>query len=231
MLAQQLLKKYKGEATGRRKARTKLSSKSDISKRPTRVFMMKNLESHFVDSGQLTKDCDTTGTITLINVIPQGTTVNQRVGKKCLLQSVRIQGFFQPNAAAVYNNVGAYLVLDRQSNGAAIPAITDILVSVNTNDYPNDAKRGRYKILRRWDNLIGGSTTSAGITLSDMKAQNVNDFIKMNYVMEFNTSATTGVQATIEKGALYVVTVGSAAAGTTAATFQYYTRVRFTEDF
>jgi hypothetical protein len=205
--------------------------KSDITRRPTRFNLTKNIESHFVDSGQVTSNCDTTGQIQLINTIAQGTTVNQRIGKKLLLQSVRIQAFFQPGTTAIYNNLGAYLVLDRQSNGAAIPAITDILVSVNTNDFPNDAKRSRYKILRRWDCVVSGCAVAATNPANDLPSLNCNDYIPLKFVMEYNTSATTGVQATIEKGALYIVTVGSAAAGNTAGTFQFYTRTRFTEDF
>lgn len=235
MLAGPLIKKFKAESrsgiSSKGKKFVPKSSKFDISRRSTRFNILKNIESHFVDSGQVTSVCDTTGAIQLINTIAQGTTVNQCVGKKCLLQSVRIQAFFQPNSAAIYNNVAAYLVLDRQSNGAAIPAITDILVSANTNDFPNDAKRSRYKILRRWDSLISGATTATNTPCNEMTAANVNDYIPLKFIMEFNTSATTGAQATIEKGAIYVITVGSASAGTTAATFQFYTRTRFTEDF
>ena len=76
------------------------SAKTNISKRPTRIRMTRNVESHFVDVGQNSPACDTTGTVTLINTIPQGTTVNQRVGKKCLLQSVWVQGFSQSRSRA-----------------------------------------------------------------------------------------------------------------------------------
>jgi len=232
MLAEQLLKKFRGEARGsKRKARTSLKSKTDISRRPTRFNISRNVEYKFVDSGQVVGACDTTGSITLINVIPQGSTTSNRIGKKCMLTSVQIHGFFYVGATAVANNMGALLVFDRQSNGAAIPAITDIMTTVNTNDFANDAKIPRYKILRRWDCVVMGATTAATGPSNDAPTCNINDYIKLNKKMEFNTSAATGVQATIEKGAMYIVTLGSSAAGTTAGSFQYYTRTRFTEDF
>ena len=233
MLAEQLLKKFKGERgkSGGRKARVSL--KSNITRRATRFSIVKNIESKFVDSGQVVGECSTTGSITLINVIPQGTTVNNRIGKKLLLKNVQTHGFFYPGTTAIVNNMGAYLVLDKQSNGGALPAITDILTSINTNDFSNDAKKPRYKILRRWDCVISGGTgaIAAPSGFNEAPTANINDFCKMNFVMEFNTSAATGVQATIEKGALYMITVGSSATGTGSGSFQYYTRTRFTEDF
>jgi len=210
-----------------RRSKTKPATLS----RPVSSRRSKNIESHFVDSGQVTSPCDTTGQVQLINVIPQGATVNNRIGKKCMLQSVQIHGFFFPGTTAVINNMGAWLVLDRQSNGAALPAITDILVSANTNDFANDAKAPRFKILRRWDCVMSGDTAGTDGPPNDLPNANLNDYIKLKYIMEFNTSAATGVQATIEKGALYIVTAGSSAAGTTAGSFQFYTRTRFTEDF
>lgn len=217
----------------KRKAfKIKRSTKTDISRRATRFNQKANIEWNFVDTGQLSGECSTTGSIQLLNTIPQGTTVNQRVGKRLLLRSLRVQGFFQPASAAIYNNFSALIVLDRQSNGAAIPAITDILVSANADDFPNDAKRSRYKILRRFDCVISGATlVAAAAPPSDLPSANVDAYIPLNFVMEFNTSATTGVQATIEKGAMYLITVGSSATGTTSGSFFGFFRTRFTEDF
>lgn len=194
-------------------------------------LIRKNIESNFVDSGQLILPCDTTGAITLINVIPQNATVNGRVGKRCLLKTVQLSGFFYPNGTAIMNNCCVYLVLDRQSNGAAIPAVTDVLVTANANDFPNDAKKPRYKILRAMDAVLSGATSATAVPANDLPSANINTYTKVNYVMEFNSTAATGVQATIEKGALYLVAVGSAAAGATAATCQIYCRTRFTEDY
>lgn len=189
------------------------------------------VERKFVDSGQIVTACDTTGGITLINVIPQGATTSNRIGKRCFLKSVQIHGFFYTGTTAIINNLCALLVLDRQSNGAAIPAITDIMVSVNANEFANDAKIPRYKILRRWDTVVSGLTlAAASAPMNDCPSCNINDFVKLDFEMEFNTTATTGVQSTIEKGAIYMVTMGSAPAGTTAGSFQYYTRTRFEDE-
>lgn len=194
-------------------------------------LIRRNVESNFVDTGQFNVPCDVAGSVALVNVIPQNATVNGRVGKRVALKSLQIHGFFFPNIGGVINNCMAMIVLDRQSNGAALPAITDIMVSANANDFANDAKNKRYKILRRYDCVLSG-TTGAVAPCTDCPTANWNDYIKLNnFVMEWNTSAATGVQATIEKGAIYLVTVGTSAAGVTAATLQGYIRVRYTEDF
>lgn len=193
-------------------------------------ILLKGQERNFVDTGQLTKACDTTGTITLLNVIPQGVTVSQRIGKKALMKTIQLKGFFYPNASATVNNAGAALIYDKMSNGAAIPAVTDIFVSVNPNDMLNDANSNRFVVLKRWSCVLSGTLSATG-PYTDVQSADIDDYIKLEKEIEWNPSAATGVQATINKGALYMVTYGSAAAGVTASTFQYYSRIRFTEDY
>lgn len=190
----------------------------------------KNLESHFVDMGQQQMACNTTGSIYLINTIAQGVTVNQRLGSKALLQSVLIRGLVQPNTAAVSNNWCILLVYDRMSNGAAIPAITDILDTINTNSMNNDSNSKRFKILRRITGLFSGQSTAAA-PYNDCPSGNIEEFIKVNKEIKWNTSAATGVQSTIQQGAIYIVSVGTAVAGATDAQAFIATRTRFTEDY
>lgn len=192
--------------------------------------VLKTQERNFVDTTLSSLAVDTTGSVTLINVIPQGVTVNQRIGKKALLKSVQIRGSFTPNSVANINKCALMLVYDSQSNGAAIPAVTDILTAATSNVFTNNDNTHRFTILRRYDCLLQSSIT-VGVGVSELPSAIVEDFIKLDKEIEWNISAATGVQATIQKGALYVVTVGSNTAGTAAAIFSGNTRVRFTEEY
>lgn len=196
----------------------------------TARIAIKGQEKNFVDTGQLTLACDTTGSVTLVNTIAQGVTVNQRIGKKALLKSCQVRGFFQPNSAAVYNNAVVLLVYDAMSNGAAIPAVTDIMTTANSNDFLNNNNTQRFWILKRWSTVIAGTTSATGPP-NELPSADIDEFVKLEREIEWNTSAATGVQATIQKGALYLVSLGSAAAGTTAASFICFVRTRFTEDY
>lgn len=180
-------------------------------------------ETGFVDLAPATYVLDTTGSITLIATVAQGASVNQRIGKKAMWKSIQMRGGVSVNTTATTNDISIILVYDRRPTGA-LPAITDVLVSADANSFNNDANSGRFKILRRIDMVLTGNSTTPA---TGNESKNVTEYIPLKDLPAVFKAAGTGAIGDIEEGALYMITVGSRAAGTTAAAFSAGIRTRF----
>jgi len=181
-------------------------------------------ETGFVDLALAGYNMDTTGSIVLIATVPQGAGVSQRVGKKIVWKSLQCRGVVQNNSAAAGTDDAVLIVYDKRPTGA-LPAITDILTTANSIAFNNDANSGRFTILKRMDfALVGAPSTTTGTESSYVSA----DFYLplKNLPCNFKAAAT-GAIGDIEQGALYLVTVGNQAAGTSAATANLAFRTRF----
>lgn len=183
-------------------------------------------EVNFVDLGVGNYAMDTTGTVTLINTIPQGASQNQRIGKRCYLKSLLIRGFAFANTTGVINDVVHMIIYDKRPTGS-LPAITDILTSTNSVSFMNDTNTNRFEVIRRSDNILIGSSTAPMAT--GREALTVDQFIPLKKRPMIFAAAGTGAIGDIEEGALYLVTVGNNPPGTTAATLSVAFRTRFTE--
>jgi len=183
-------------------------------------------ETGFVDLAPATYVCDTTGSITLICTVPQGASVNQRVGKKIMWKSIQVRGGVSVNTTATLNDVSIIFVYDRRPTGA-LPAITDVLVTADANAFNNDANSGRFKILRRIDMVLTGNSTTPA---TGNETKDVTEYITMKGLPSVFKAAGTGAIGDIEEGALYMITVGSKVAGTTAAAFSAGIRTRFVDN-
>lgn len=190
---------------------------------PVQKKVLVSKETGFVDLASAGYALDTTGAIALIATIAQGTSVNQRVGKRVVLKSLQIRGAAQQGSTAIYNDCAVMIVYDRRPTGS-LPAITAILNTANSNSFNNDANSGRFKIVRRWDFCLSGNgaTPATGNEIKDM-----SQFVPLNDLPLVFKAATTGDIADIDEGALYVVTVGATAAGTAAAVANLGFRTRF----
>lgn len=193
---------------------------------PIRKRAVANKETGYVDTASAAYALDTTGAIALISTIAQGTSVNQRVGKKVLLKSLQIRGAAQQGSTATLNDCAVLIVYDKRPTGS-LPAVTAILDTANSNSFNNDSNSGRFKIVRRWDFCLSGNsaTPATGNEIKDM-----SQYIPLNGLPLVFKAATTGVIGDIEEGALYVVTVGATGAGTAAASAQLGFRLRFVDN-
>lgn len=179
----------------------------------------------YVDLANANYAADTTGTVTLLATIAQGTSVNQRVGKRVHYASIQIRGRAVAGASGVYNDVAFIIVYDKRPTGS-LPTITDVLSTSNSNSMNNDDNSGRFQIVRRVDHLLLGNGTAC---VSGREGQNMDDFIKFRRPVVYKIGAA-GTIGDIEEGALYGISIGSSAAGATAALFTLSFRVRFTEN-
>lgn len=182
-------------------------------------------ETGFVDVASTNYALDTSGSVTLLNTIAQGASVNQRVGKKVLLKALQFRGNLGNNSTATVNDIAFMIVYDKRPTGA-LPTITDILASASVNAMNNDANAGRFTIIKRWDDiLLGNATAPANYTDSMYKA--CDYYLPLKGLPTVYKAAGTGAIGDIEEGALYLVTIGVSAPGTAAAALQGGFRLRF----
>lgn len=173
------------------------------------------------------KSVDTQGTtatdantsVTLLNGMTSGSGINQHVGREIMMKSVE---FRYMTYATPVTGVDQYhrviLVYDRQTNGAA-PAATDVLVSATAISPRNLENRHRFKIL--YDRTIEvNNVGEPGST----KARKF--YRRLAHPVTFN-AGVAGTVADITTGSLYMITIGTEAAGATAGSTSVYCRVRY----
>lgn len=181
-------------------------------------------ETGYVDTATAIYNLDSTGSIALIPTVAQGTSVNQRIGKKVALKSLQSRGYVLNSATATVNDCAVLIVYDKRPTGA-LPAITDILVSASAQALNNDANSGRFKILKRMDFMLIGNSTAT----TECTAMSSDFYLSLQGLPLIFKAAGTGTIADIEEGALYLVTVGITAAGTAAAQASLSFRTRFVD--
>jgi len=186
-------------------------------------------ELGYVDLTAASYAMDTTGTVTLLNTIAQGAAVTQRVGKKVALKGLQCRGAAVPNSAAILNDYAYMIVYDKRPTGA-LPNITDILNTATPASMNNDANAGRFSIIKRVDNhLLGNRSVTGAVAnaLTEASARDETWWLDLKGRETVYKAAATGAIGDIEQGALYLVTVGSTAAGTGAAALEVGFRLRF----
>lgn len=180
-------------------------------------------ETGFVDVALTGYAFDTTGSIALLNTVAQGASVSQRVGKKIILKSLQCHGTANSGATTTIADITYIIVYDKRPTGA-LPAITDILNTANSNSFNNDVNSGRFKILKRVDDCMTGNNVTPA---TGNEARDTSFYLKLRGLPTVYKALGTGVIGDIEEGALYLVTVGSVVAGPTAAGLTAGFRLRF----
>lgn len=183
-------------------------------------------EVGYVDLGTTTYNLDTTGDIVLLATIAQGASINQRIGKKARYKSVQFHGIVQAGTTGTVNEGALLLIYDRNPRGA-LPAITDILVTASSLAFNNTVNEGRFRILRRWDFAMAGNSTTP---TTGKECVGFDEYVKLKGLPITFGSAGTGAIGDIEKGALYLVSVGATGAGNDAPLAYIQTRTRFYDE-
>lgn len=170
-----------------------------------------------------TPEVPATGQLVLI---PQGVTDTTRVGRKCTIKSIQLRGtvLFAPAAAAAAasTNVYMYLVLDKQTNGAAA-GYTDVMLGANiATGFTNLTNQDRFVILKR---LKWNLTSQAGATTGFANiAKSFDYYTKCNYNIEY--SSTTGAIGEIRSNNLFLL-AGSDGQSDDTVSMSGQCRVRF----
>lgn len=234
-----ILKKRKRDEESKSPARKKRKAASKASMLLSSKGEMKCVD---VTSTNINESIDTTGAKSLMNGTIPGNAIQNRLGRRIRMVSLRIMGaiFQVQNGAAPGDDfVHIYVVYDKQVNGTAY-ALADLLQScdrsgttaTNTFASVNMSNSKRFKILRHTFMKI---ECPAGVS-ANQPAQESTDFHKVQTVdwyiplkgldTQYNTG-TAGTIADIQTGALFVMVLGANSAANTQYSLQYNARLRF----
>lgn len=185
-------------------------------------------ELKYIDVTHTGLVCDTTGTITAINLSAVGDDNTTRDGREITIKSVQLQGLVAPIDSDINpNDSRVMLVWDNAVNGA-LPTIANILSTANAFAFPLVDNSDRFTILLDSHSALGQQSSVATQAIAVGAGAHCLRFYKrMNSIVKYN--GTTALIASVQNGGMYLVTVGSQAAGL-GGSFSGQTRVRFTDN-
>ena len=165
---------------------------------------------------------DTTGALGLVNGCIQGADRNNRVGREITMRSIQVTGLSAVTSATGLDQTHrVLLVYDSQPNGTAL-TVAQVLdttgINVTLAQKNRDGIR-RFTILLDRLMRLNSNAEPGG-------AEAWRYYRRCNLPVRFN-SGNAGTVADIETGSLYLISLGSLAAGATAGTFVGTIRVLF----
>lgn len=138
-----------------------------------------------------------------LNLIAQGVTQSQRVGRKCVITSIalKLAVLESPGAAAAFADLWTImLVLDRQCNGAAAAA-TDVYIGDLSTTYRNMSNAERFIVLKKWTRIC---VANAGVTTAYNNAiRHIEYFKRCRIPIEF--SSTTGAITEVRSNNIFLL--------------------------
>lgn len=172
------------------------------------------------------------GTVTAtINIIAQGVTETQRVGRKCTITNINWRYDITMNDTVTADStsevVRIILYQDTQCNGAAA-AVTDLLESDNYLSFNNLANKTRFRVLLdRTHDMICPS--GSGQNAADAFGESITSgsfYKKCSIPLEYDNSASTGAITTIRSNNLGVMLLSKTG---NLTTFVSKFRLRFSD--
>lgn len=187
--------------------------------------------------------CHTTGVLTLLNPLSLGTDFTNRLGRKIILKSIALRGYWGPYAAfgggstanaALAQQLRMMLIYDSDTNGA-MPTIADVIgsqMAIGTNSFNNLNNRTRFRVL--WDNWdVFSAVNSSGAAPStfsgDPMIAKYNVYLDVQIPVIFNAN-NNGTITDINQGGIYLLTIGSNPSGVLDGTSFSRSRIRFIDN-
>lgn len=174
---------------------------------------------------------NTTGTVQLLNPITQGSTANNREGRKVIMNSIHLKGHVTAlsDAAANETYCRTLIVYDRQTNAAALTIALVLAATVNAYQFNNLDNKDRFVTLFDSAKLLGRkiNTTTQAYAMGAANFQH-NFHKRINLPINYNTGTDNSV-GSITSGSIYLITIGDAAVDGTEPAMYWNSRIRFTE--
>lgn len=191
----------------------------------------KSPEKKVIDTANAVYACDTTGSVTFISGAAQGVDFNQMIGRKATNTVVQLEGFIQNQDSIMDPGMARVMIVyDKESNGAAVPAITDILTASTSNAFMNLNNRERFVVIYNEEWYIGATNAVATTSFAQAPSGALCKTYKAGrWPTIRNGAAATAAVANYQSGTLLLVTIGSNAAGA-GSEFIGAVRVRFEDD-
>jgi hypothetical protein len=170
----------------------------------------------------VSQGCDTTGAVTLLDGMVQGTSAITRVGRQIVVRSVELSLAMHVTPTTGLDQIDRFLLIyDRQSNGVA-PTIQDVLESNSVFALPNKNNALRFVILMDVVKAVNASTESDSDVVTGRVVRRCNKLVQFN-------SGNAGTVADIATGGMFLITMGTLDAGVTAGSLIGRVRVNFTD--
>lgn len=186
-------------------------------------------ELKFVDVAQANYACDTTGSVTALNLIAVGDDYTTRDGRQVTIKSVQLHGLLGPVDGTTSDaKCRVMLVWDNAVNSGTIATIAMIMAAATGTAFPLVDNANRFTILVDRTYSLGKVDTTATQTYANCpNVFDVEIYKKLNSVTQY--SGTTAAIGSIQNGGLLLVTLGSASAAA-GGNLLASTRVRFTDE-
>lgn len=168
------------------------------------------MEKKVVDTASASYACDTTGSVTLVNGMAQGSDFTNRIGRKYTNVAVQLEGFLSPQDSTVgTTKCRIMLIYDTQPN-SALPVITDVLTASTSSSFMNLNNRDRFKVLCDENYTLGPvNNTASQAFAGSPTAQNISIYKKIN--LETICDGTTAAIGDVQSGSIFLLTIGSSA--------------------
>jgi len=182
-------------------------------------------EKKVIDIAAANYACDTTGSVTALNLVAIGDDYTNRDGRMVTIKSAQVRGVVrQVDATCGPVHCRVLLIWDMQPKGGAIATIAEILSAATSQSFINLTNRFRFKVLRDQSFALGQVDNTATQSYNISIPQVLDWFVPLTLVTQYGgTGATIG---DIQEGALLLVTIGDQAAGG-GGQLNATTRVRF----
>lgn len=191
-------------------------------------------EGKFFDTVNGVQELVTAGSVSLLDQIAQGDSVNERDGQKWRDIAVQLRGSIKTDSTTTLALAKWMLVWDAQPN-LALATVANILDansgSAPITQLPNRDGNRRFTILRSKTYTLGGNDTTAAQQVSN-GIHYIDEYVKLPKWCEIQTTAadTTGAIGNRVSGALLLVNMSDQATGTTAPDMDWTTRVSFVDE-
>jgi hypothetical protein len=218
------------------RSRKRVKRSGGTSKAASRGFSIPHMayeEKKFVDTqfSNLSPD-NATPSVTLLNTIPAGTGISERIGNHAQIKKVQVRVYAQPEGTAMDTCKGVMLIVyDKQANKTALAA-TDVLETVTAgtfggvNSFNKLENRDRFTILKRVEFIVGGHERFTG----DTTASSMDDMVLINEYIDVDLpvhyDGTNGTIGEITTGAIQCIFLASNAA-LSAYRINGFMRVRY----
>lgn len=184
------------------------TKKRRVTKRKTyqRGQMQVYPESKYFDT-TTSASFDSTGEalVPSINLVPQGVTESQRIGRKIVVTDIHFQGLvtWGVGSASTFPNsyVRMALVVDHQANGAA-PTYTDVYKADGVFQFRNLANSKRFTVLKEWRLVPENSIAST----SDNWASSAVDVRSSPTPVEYHKKCSIPIEFDSTTGAITEIT-------------------------
>lgn len=154
-----------------------------------------------------------TGTLTALNGINQGTNPNDRVGDKLKTVSSFLRLAMTVNATATTNFLRVIIFRDKQTN-LSVPGVTDVLQSASFMSPLNNSYSMRFKVY--FDKTYAFDAESAGTQVDKI-------YRRMKFKTEYSTGSTG-----IRTNGLFILLISDQA--TNGPTVNYYHRLKYKDE-